>query len=146
MKGKTGRSIEAVGDKLDAIKGEITRRIDDLIELFNARFPPLPYGTKSPIGLTDFGKEISGDVGASAIVDKLFDAMIDLTKAQTPYQIQETCFEFVKKKLLEEKPELKEVIESCSFNRGLEVHKVLRVIGIVLRDRILKHRNLSPPD
>ena len=93
----------------------IGKRIDDLINAFNARFPPVPFSTKSPISLTDFGTEIAHDVGADAVANELFDKMGEGIKEHTPYQTQEMCFEFVRDKLLKEKQELKTTVENCSL-------------------------------
>ncbi|MFA4975836.1 MAG: hypothetical protein WC853_13910 [Thermodesulfovibrionales bacterium] len=96
----------------------------------------------SPITLTEVGKEIKEKIKADAILEKHFLKLtkeIEQEKTENAYDIQMASMKIAKEKmltLLNEEELL--AVKQEAYNRGLIVEDIMSVLGVLLRDRILK--------
>ena len=112
------------------------------------RLPVKPVESiSSPIGLTNYGKELSEQIKALEIVEMQVDRVKDAVKGFNAYQIQEHCFAFCKNELMSELEENQvdryNQIHEVAYKEGLDLEKLTRVIALELRDKILS--SLSKP-
>lgn len=133
-----GKSIE--DDRKD-FRTSISNLADEIradIKKILSRLPPVPIAAGSPLRLTDFGKQIADQIKAEEWSEQLC-ASGELKKeveGRSPYEIQEFSLELAQSKLEYTDTELA-LLQRCAFDNGIEVEAVKRVLGIVLRDRLL---------
>ncbi len=127
--GSLGLKVKRLESKYEDIYGVLVRAVGIPLEKRN-----------SPLALTDFGNEVSERIGAADIAKEYAEKLFPRTKGLNSYQVQEFCFEYCEKKLLENlktnNPKQYEAIHSEAFDKGLEIEKITRVIGMELRDAI----------
>lgn len=115
-------------------------KTDRVYEIILQKFGNPIEQARSPITLTDYGKDISKSVDATKIANEYTDRLRSEIEGLNPYQVQEYCFEFCKNKLLDYLKDTNndqyEKIHAFAYKQGIEVEKILRVIGIELRDCI----------
>lgn len=112
---------------------EMRQKIDDIF----ARLPPRRIlEEKSPLGLTELGREIGEEIGAKVWAANMVANLRSEVERKSPYQLQDFCFEFVKSKL-ELTPEQTMLVESTAYSHGLRKEKVLDVLVIELRDALI---------
>ena len=97
----------------------------------------------SPISLTKKGQELLDAADGKRLAEK-YHSKIKLSTSASNYEVQETClafaeFDFLDKLESQEKTEL----ENLAYQRGISIERVLRVIGIEMRDLILAERKKS---
>lgn len=98
----------------------------------------------SPLSLNEFGQELSRKMYAPSIVEKYTEHLIDKAKTENmnAYQIQQSCISFATNELiddLEEKDKnLFNEISDIAFNEGVAIETLTYVLGLELRDRVLK--------
>lgn len=118
-----------------------------VVNILNTKYS-LVTQNESPVSLTKLGKEIGDNVDAEGIASNY----IERYKAEHPgwknmnaYRIQQTCFEFcVEDKLgslLSEQEQ--KTLEDDAYQRGIELSNTFRVIGIVMRDKVLKEMGID---
>ena len=139
--------MEKAENRLDKIETRLDTIGDDISEIFK-RLPAKPVESiSSPIGLTDYGKELSEQIKAVEIMEMQVDRVKDAVKGFNAYQIQEHCFTFCKNELMSELKEneidLYNQIHEVAYKEGLDLEKLTRVIALELRDKILS--SLSKP-
>lgn len=94
----------------------------------------------SPIGLTDFGEKLSKQVDAKKIAQD-YAAEVKFARNATEYRIQEACATFAEKKLLSKlKTDERVSLEKIAYKEGIDIGKIMRVIGVEMRDIFLKER------
>ena len=131
----------------DFIK-EMRRKIDDIL----LRLPlPKTLEANSPITLSDLGKKVADEIH----VDNWVDEYVEEVRARigdgpTPYSIQDACFQYTENELMRKlaengPPERKENIEMSAYQNGIEVPSILRVVGVKLRDKILRDLDMEAP-
>lgn len=106
-----------------------------------------PIMSNSPISLTKVGKEISKNIDADEILKKYLDKLEnddELLKCNSAYDIQNISMNIAKYKLikyLNEEELLK--IKNQAYAYGILDEDVMSIFGILLRNYILKKKNMS---
>ncbi len=101
---------------------------------------------KSPVTLTDRGNRILIESGGQSFVDKNYEELkqkIEKEKPATSYDIQETA-----KQVIDEIKDDTRInpIKEYLFKEGMEIGDIIVVLGIYLRDKILKERGVTVDD
>lgn len=125
-------SVNSDRTKFNEFIKEVRSKLDKILD----RLPPLAVSSGSPLRLTEFGDKIAKQIDAERWSDQLASKVATEVKNKTPYEIQEFCLTYVQE--LEVSPEQNEVLHNCAYENGLEAKVVRRVLGIVLRDKLLK--------
>ena len=131
---------------------EIRNKFDDIF----LRLTPPTQHTNSPIALSDLGRQVAEEIK----VDNWVNTYVEKVKAQlapngTPYEIQEACFRYADEQLMKELETesktnkaysfIKKDIEMSAYKNGIDIPSVLRVVGIKIRDEILRVRDMVAP-
>lgn len=134
---KYEKGVEYIENNLDKLEKKHEKTHDMLLRFIGHRL----VKKSSPLTLTDFGTEISDQIGGSEIAKKYADKLLPETRNLNTYQIQEHCFRYSKEKLLDDlnknNPNQYELIHAVAFENGLEIDEITRAVGIKLRDAIL---------
>lgn len=121
------------------------KEIRDKIEKIFDRLPDSTATATSPIRLTELGKKVSNDINATTLAEQLVETLKDKVVNKNAYEIQELCFNYMEKEFHPSPDQLNE-FEVCAFQRGIKVYQVHRVIGLELRDKLLKLTNQNVDD
>lgn len=96
--------------------------------------------SSSPISLTDYGQNLSEIVGAKAIAQN-YAGRVEFGLLASEYHIQEVCSQFAEEQLLDNlTPDERSFLETIAYQEGIDIKKILRVIGIEMRDFFLAQR------
>lgn len=101
---------------------------------------------KSPVVLTERGSKVLADSKGNEFVDTNYEELkgaINATKPQTSYDIQEASKAIVA--VLKDDPRINPIKEYL-FKSGMEWEDIIEVLGIYLRDKILKEKGIDPKD
>lgn len=147
MEEKIEKKFDRAESKFDEIKDSLSV-IKAFIE--NQKDKTNPFAQRqSPVKLTPKGIEVEKEIQAEALIDKYWDYISRevnerLQNNCNPYDIQVASFEvgdmyqqFISNEELDK-------IKINAYNHGynLDVYELL--FGIIIRDRILKDRNIDP--
>lgn len=122
-------------------KKQVTAFMDEVrddIKKILGRLPPTTTTGSSPLALTDFGDEISKDLGAKGWAQRTADRLRDQITGKQDYEVQEFCFDYVTGD--ETKLEMGDLIRSCAYEHGIDQQGVLDVLAIELRDVLLAQK------
>ncbi len=145
-KGTVNATLKELAQKIEAL----TKRVDKIYEVFFERAFGKTLESHSPLKLNELGREIADKLS----LDSLADTHTLFLKAKAanlgPYEIQQLCFRYAQEdlvnELLEKSPEQFEAISLMAFNKGIPREDVLKIVGVLLRDRILKMMGYSDED
>ncbi len=101
---------------------------------------------KSPVALTDRGISFLNDSGGKKFVDDNFQELLKSVEEENPktaYDIQEKSKDVIKS--FEEDPRLNPLKEFL-FKDGSTLADLIEVMGVYLRDRVLKEKNINVED
>ena len=91
----------------------------------------------SPISLNEYGKSLSELVGAKALARNYAKEVV-LSLPTNSYRIQEACTHFAEQQLLDRlTSDERSFLETIAYEEGINIEKVLRTVGIELRDYFL---------
>ena len=90
----------------------------------------------SPLRLTPRGKKMTAVLSGRAWAEQESVKLVDQVEGMTPYQIQHSCFNYVRK--YEPSAELNDLVEACAYEHGTSKRDVIRVLAIELRDVLLE--------
>ena len=105
------------------------------------RLPLLPTTNAGPIRLSEPGERISKDIDAKAWAEEETQKLIGQSRGMTPYQVQELSFDHAK--AFEPDDALLVEMQQSSFETGIDLEGVRRVLGVELRDRLLQLNDLT---
>lgn len=145
---RVGSWKKGVDDDRSNFKKFMDEIRDKINEIFLRLPPPITVST-SPIQLSEFGQKIADDVNVSGwVYDLAGDLQDDLPYPKgDPYGIQEWCFQYTQKNLYENlDPSIQTMLRDSAFKHGIELQKVLEVIGVVLRDIFFDRLGIELPD
>ena len=111
------------------------------IKLILTRLPPTPTTSESPIRLTDLGERISNSIDAKCWARNKAKELVDKTKNMDSFEIQDLSFNYAKE--LDPDGALLEKMREAAFESGIDLSGVKNVLGVVLRDELLKLNNLQ---
>lgn len=114
---------------------KLTEKIDRIYERL-LTLTSKTIGTGIPLTLTPLGKEVAEDINAKEISNPIFNDVAKGLKDYSAYDIQNECFDFVRKHW-ESPSDIDRKTKESAFKRGITKHDVLDVIAIFLRDKIL---------
>ena len=123
--------------RFDQFMEEVRKDIKNIFD----RLPPLPTKEASPIRLSEHGERISKDIDAKAWAEKVTHKLIGQTKSMTPFQVQEFSFDYAN--AFEPDDALLVKMQQSSFETGIDLEGVRRVLGVELRDRLLQLNGLT---
>ena len=109
------------------------------------RTKPTPVAGSSPLRLTDLGEKIAKRLDANKIVERIILEVQDRAKGKSAYEIQELSSKFFLNDYLPEEEE-ESLIQECAFENGIDREQVLRVLVVVLRDRLLSQAPIDGGD
>ena len=112
----------------------------DIKNIFD-RLPPSSTTNVSPIRLSEPGERISKDIDAKAWAEEEAQKLIGQSRGMTPYQVQELSFEHAK--AFEPDDALLVKMQQSSFETGIDLEGVRRVLGVELRDCLLQLNDLT---
>jgi hypothetical protein len=105
-----------------------------------------PAQNKSPTQLTDYGRKISDKIDADELVRKYVENVIIPDNANA-YRIQAACFTYANNDLMDDATlEEQNKIEEYAFHTGDPISFAFTVVGIKMRDHILKRMNMLVDD
>lgn len=138
---KFDTKIDLIKDSLSSIKATT-----DL--LYQAHLSTVK--SRSPVSLTDRGKEISAAISAELKVNNHWDDIkqeVEKKKPVNPYDIQtvamdiaRNCFEKIF--TLQEQDDIK----TYAFGIGLNLLEIYPILGVIIRDRIFKEQSIKVED
>ena len=100
----------------------------------------------SPLRLNQFGRSLVRKMNMDDWIEAHLDALIHETENKNSYQIQERCFEYAENEFLKHAtPDLISKLHDIAFDNGLNMTQLMRIVGIVFRDRVLESRGLTAP-
>ena len=127
-------------------------RLSDLIDMVNERVESLANRVgeidggqeevegHSPRALTEKGRILSKAVNAKDLATK-YRSHLGSVNTKQAYDIQEACLAFAELDMLEAlDDEDSRAVKKYAYENGISVERVLRVIGIEMRDMILAQR------
>jgi hypothetical protein len=154
------KKLTKVETKVDSSEKHIDKlqgRVDLIYQYINTKSP---IKAQSPTSLTEVGNEIVKNISANEILEKYKEKLCkeveknnpqnayDIQKqSQNAYDIQKQSFYIVRnkmKELLSEEELLK--VKNEAYNRGLLIDDIISVFGILLRDLILKEKQIPISD
>lgn len=121
---------------------------DDIKKIFD-RLPAPTIASQSPIRLTDLGNEIATEIKVHEWISDYAARLSGSIESKSAYDIQEFCFQQAQEKLLADVESgvvtriTGEDIKMSAYNHGLELKGVFDVVGVVLRDEMLKRLNID---
>ena len=124
---------------LDASLTSIENSIRDVKNLIYQYFSPAsrrPITTESPLRLTDLGKKIAEQIEADEWASDLAINLKLRTIGKSNYEIQELAIAHAQALDLTDEQRASLVYEAA-FDSGLDYSQVLRILGVVLRDKLL---------
>ena len=144
LQGNIDRNLQAFKDFAREIRDDV-REVREDIKGILLHLKPDTVISGSPLRLTDLGQSISRKLGASAWATERAEQLIGRVSDAAAYDIQAFAFEYVEK---ERPPDdaMEATIKQCAYEHGLKHKQVLNVLAIELRDRLLRLRQLEPPE
>ena len=133
--------MDSFKDTIEPIMAEIR---DDVKKIFE-RLNPISVSSASPLRLTDLGRKITTTLDGSGWAKRTAPQFSDQLRGQTPYQIQEFCFDLVRKGDYITSDMVKDM-QNCAYENGMDVSGVEDVLAIELRDALLTIFGLEPPE
>ena len=128
-------SAKADHTNFNAAVDEIRKDIKDIraniVKLFE-RLPPRVIRDQSPVTLSDYGETVSAAVDAPSWAERHAEALYDEAEGEAPYRVEEISFAYA------QEWDLDSTIRQAIFEHGFERSGVRMVLGVVLRDELLR--------
>lgn len=140
---KVDRGEADFRDFVKEIKADIKEIQGQIREIFK-RLPPVEITGLSPLGLTDFGRDISKSVGGVAWATRTAPSLKNRVKDLEAFEIQQFCFDHTAASDTFD-DEMNRAIEKSAYEVGAKREQVLRVLAIELRDKLLELVGLEAP-
>ena len=127
---------------IDGIRSDISRIQDSIRKIF--MYLPEDTGVDapgSPRTLNELGKKISKEINAKQWAERLSRSkdLVLRIKDKSDYEVQEFSISYAVSELDPSESEMG-VLHKCAYSNGLDISIVRRVLGIVLRDVLLRRR------
>ena len=115
---------------------EDIKKIHEKIDKIIGRIDNTTISSGSPLHLTELGEKISNELQARQWAEKTATEFSERVRDKQPYEIQEICFEHVRKEF-EPEGDLDSKIGMAAYENGIKRDEVLDVLAIELRDALL---------
>ncbi len=127
---------------LEKVIPEVYVMLDRILTLLISPKPGHPVAeSSSPSKLNEYGRELSEKIKAKKVAAAYVDKMHEETQNMNAYQVQQHCFLFSMIKMLDDleknDKEIFDRISAVAYEDGLEIERLMRVIGFELRDQVL---------
>ena len=133
-------------DEMRKDREEVRKDFQELIKDFQEfrkdfqdvlrRFPSSSTISSSPIILTDIGERISKEIGAKAWAEETAQELIEQIQGKTRYKVQMLSFEYAYS--FEPDEELLHKMQEAAFESGIDFRGVQDILGVELRDCLLR--------
>ena len=156
---KLDTHFDALSEKMDAHFDALSERMDtrfdalsdklDTLHHMLAAFPDHP-ATKSvsPRTLTDYGAKLSQQIDAPSLAARYAPSLRDKIGSMNAWQIQELCFNHAENEIMNDLQQHDidryTQITMCACREGIDLSRVMRVVGIVMRDQLLQQTGQLP--
>ncbi len=144
--------VDSVSGNLEDFKkvvADFMKEIRDDVKDILGRLDPAVSRPGSPTTLTNLGNKVAEDIQAEQWVPQYAKSHNHtIAESKSPDEIQEECLHhaklFLLGKLTEQgRQDIIDAMESSAYQNGLRLAQVYEVVGIKLRDEILKIRGLA---
>ena len=112
---------------------------EDIKRIFR-KLPDTPISGQSPLRLTELGETISSELHAKEWAEGVAPKLVDKVQRKGAYDIQEFCFSYAERQEFKDDEDLSRMIKQCAFEHALSERQVREVLGLELRDVILRHQ------
>ena len=138
---KVDMRIESLEDQVRIL----ANAVNDIRKQITTHFDNNAAESKSPLALTKYGQELSEEIKADALVERYAEKIRNNVGDMNTYEIQEYCFKYADDKLLldikENDVNAYNSLTDFAYNKGLDTKKIMRVLGVMLRDKLLEINN-----
>ncbi len=135
-------NVNADRKDLKTLIKKLDEKIDRILHyLLGLRDSPV-ITQDSPLRLTELGQQISENIGAEEWAESEADTLLGEAEGRDQFEIQTMAFD--RAGGFKPPEELFARMKACAFDNGLDLDVVRRVLGIVLRDRILNKCGFQP--
>ena len=142
------KEFKGIFEKIEK-KLEILPVLKDRVDVIYRNTPNAILRSESPLNLTGKGKEISDEIQAPKIFNKYLEELTSKFDENNlnAYDIQARSFKIInqyfKEIILEDELE---ILKNKAYNEGILLDDILSIFGILLRDKILKDKNIPVED
>ncbi len=149
-KGTVKGTLKDLAQKTEALTqrvDKLTQRVDKIHEVFFQRGVAATLENKSLLQLNQLGQDIAKTLDLDALADAHTLLIKDQAEALGPYEIQQLCFRYAQEDLLNElretSPDQYEAISRTAYQHGISREDILKIVGVLLRDKVLRLVNYS---
>ena len=145
------KRLDTVEKGLDTVEtrlGTLEEKVSIILNMLSEYLGKPVAGATSPLNLNDYGESIANEIDAKKIA-QLFCNKININaEKMNAYEIQQSCFDYAENKIVgmlkEEHPQYYENVTEYAYKNGVKIDKVMRVVGIILRDMVLTQSGKAP--
>lgn len=127
---------------IEEVRGDLKEIRADIKKIFQS-LPPATATTQSPLRLTELGEAISKEIQAKEWAALLAEQLADKAVGKSAYEIQDMAREYCKDELMLD-DQKNAACQQAAFDHGVNLEQVKGVLGIELRDVLLKKAGLEP--
>ena len=125
----------------------LTKKMDGFHIFLSSKFGAPLVESLSPLALNERGQQIAKKIDAESLANHYMAQLQDQVDTMNAYQIQELCFAFARDRLLKDleanDADNFDRVTSCAYQEGIDPAEIMRVIGILMRDILLKNAGHS---
>ena len=139
----TGRWIEKVNSDRTTLRefiDAVGQKLDTILE----RLPQTTTKPGSPLQLTKLGQDISDELGIKQWAQEKVDSLSDDLHNKQPYEIEEYCYDYVRKNLHRERDQMK-LMSQCAYENGIKISQIFEIYALEMRDMFVNALNLESP-
>ena len=138
--GKWFQATDQVKRDLGSIKETLAKVVeefrDDIKKIFLYLRPEV--SSSSPLELTDFGRELSTDIGGQEWARQKASELASRVRGQPAFEVHEFAAEYVQGNTNFDEAFFQRMRE-CVYNRGAKIEQIRNVLAVELRDALLKN-------
>ena len=146
---KIDTQVDALSKKIDTRFAALSDKVDGFQHMFTVFLdrPPVAKST-SPRTLTDYGTKLSLEIDAPSLAAHYAAGLRDKIGSMNAWQIQELCFNHAENEIMNDLQQHDidryTQITMCACREGIDLSRVMRVVGIVMRDQLLQQTGQLP--
>jgi len=129
--------VGALEKRVGALEEMMKEVRNDIKIILNRLLTQSVTKTQSPIGLTEFGKEVAQKAEAETWAAEHTPTLAPKAQDKEEYEVFDLCVQHVEAQY-QNTPEFKARVRSTAYQFGIEAAEVLKVHEVVLRDSVLK--------